>query len=406
MRILYFDQHFSTPAGSIGTHAFDRAKSLIARGHEVTVVCGRYRGAVSGLEGKFIKGERRGIIQGIDVIEIDCADANAMGIAERISMFLAYATHGIRLVFTEKYDLVLASASPLTAAVPGIIARWLRRKKLVIEIRDLWAAQAHAAGINSNPLWRNILRAITWVAYRSAHRLIALSPGVMRGMLRRGAKAKRTAMIPSGSDLSQFATAKRWRPETVADDTLLALYVGAHGVANDLDALLDAAAVLKLRGREDIRILLVGEGKRKPVHTERIRYEGLNNVQCHIPMDQKALAGLMLGADLGLQIMADTHAFYFGTSPDKYADYLAAGLPVLTNYPGQIAKMVTEHACGFVTMPQNPAALADALERAADDRQALKKMCKNAHALAIGEFDRHRLADQFAEWVESAAPSR
>ena len=52
--------------------------------------------------------------------------------------------------------------------------------------------------------------------------------------------------------------------------------------------------------------------------------------------DKEKLSGLMKSADLGLQILANVPAFYYGTSPNKFFDYIAAGLPVLNNYPGRL----------------------------------------------------------------------
>ncbi|XLV72419.1 glycosyltransferase [Ralstonia syzygii subsp. celebesensis] len=120
----------------------------------------------------------------------------------------------------------------------------------------------------------------------------------------------------------------------------------------------------------------------------------------HDPVDKARMAGLLASADLGLQILADVPAFYYGTSPNKFFDYIAAGLPVLNNYPGWLAELITEHGCGFAVPPGDPAALADALEQAADHRDHLAEMGAHAKVLAAGQFDRERLADRFVEWLE------
>ena len=89
---------------------------------------------------------------------------------------------------------------------------------------------------------------------------------------------------------------------------------------------------------------------------------------------KKRLAGLFAGADLGLQVLSNIPAFYFGTSPNKFFDYIAAGLPVLNNYPGWLADIIVKNNCGFSVPPDSPSAFADALELAADDRDALEGM--------------------------------
>ena len=110
----------------------------------------------------------------------------------------------------------------------------------------------------------------------------------------------------------------------------------------------------------------------------------------------------MASTDIGLQILANVPAFYYGTSPNKFFDYIAAGLPVLNNYPGWLADLIEQNACGFAVAADNPAAFADALERAASDRPALKAMGERSYALAAREFNRAVLSDTWISWLESA----
>ena len=118
---------------------------------------------------------------------------------------------------------------------------------------------------------------------------------------------------------------------------MLAIFTGTHGNANGLDSVLNAAAVLKERGRDDIRIALVGQGREKPKLIAEAEERGLDNVLFLDPVPKTKLTRLMAGADLGLQVLRNIPAFYFGTSPNKFFDYISAGLPVLNNYPGWLA---------------------------------------------------------------------
>ena len=118
------------------------------------------------------------------------------------------------------------------------------------------------------------------------------------------------------------------------------------------------------------------------------------------PVPKRELAEYLKGADVGMQLLKNVPAFYYGTSPNKFFDYIATGLPVLNNYPGWIAEIVEENSCGFVVSPDDPAAFADALESAADDRAELIKMGNNARVLAEQKFDRKYLADEFVDWIE------
>lgn len=405
MKVLYFHQHFVTPRGTGGIRSYAMARRLVEGGHLVTMVCGSFAGGHTGLDAPFVGGMRRGTVDGIDVIELDLAYSNNDGFVRRAMTFLKFAMRSVGIAFTETYDVVFATTTPLTAGIPGILARWLRRKRFVFEVRDLWPELPRAMGVIRNPVVLWAMGVLEWASYRSAHRLIGLSPGIVDGIAHRGVPRDRIAMVPNGCDLGIFgAPVDSWRPEQVAPGDLMAVFAGTHGMANGLDAVLDAAAELKRRGRHDIKIVLIGQGKLKPSLEARARRENLDNVVFHAPVNKARLAGLMAATDVGLQVLANVPAFYYGTSPNKFFDYIAAGQPVLNNYPGWLAEMISEHGCGFAVPPADAAAFADALERAANDRDALKSMGHRARALAEGDFDRSLLAAQWLQTLENAAP--
>jgi lipopolysaccharide/colanic/teichoic acid biosynthesis glycosyltransferase len=175
-------------------------------------------------------------------------------------------------------------------------------------------------------------------------------------------------------------------------------------MANGLGAVLNAAAELRRRGRRDIRFVFIGDGKEKPGLVERARTEGLDNCVFMDPIPKTALAQFLCRrANLGLMILSDVPAFYYGTSPNKFFDYLASALPVLVNYPGWMADMVKEEQIGMVVPPQDASAFADALVRLADDRMATAQMGQRARAFAQREFRRTVLAERCVAVMERAA---
>jgi glycosyltransferase involved in cell wall biosynthesis len=403
MKVLYFHQHFVSPHGAGGIRSYAMARKLIERGHQVTMVCGSFSGGNTGLTGSYGKGVRRGTVDGIDVVEFDLAYSNHDGLLKRSWTFIKFALRSVMLALHEPYDLVFATTTPLTAGIPGIVARWVRGKTFVFEVRDLWPELPRAMGVIRNPVVLWAMGVLEWASYRSAHSLVGLSPGIVEGIMHRGVPRERVALVPNGCDLDLFAQdALPWRPEGVFPTDLMAVFAGTHGMANGLDSVLDAAAELKRRGRGDIKLVLIGNGKLKPALQARAAREELDNVVFHDPVNKTKLASLMAATDLGLQVLANVPAFYFGTSPNKFFDYIAAGLPVLNNYPGWLADMINENSCGFTVIPDNAAAFADALEDAAADRNKLKGMGQRGRKLAQDQFDRRLLADRWVDWVTGA----
>jgi len=402
MKVLYFHQYFSSPDGSVGIRSYGMARQLLQRGHLVTVICVSYAGSSTGLSGPFINGQRRGIVDGISVIELDLAYSNTDNFVKRSFTFLKYVIRGVKLAFTEKYDLVFATSTPLTVGIPGILVRWLRRKPFVFEVRDLWPELPKEMGVITNPVILSLMSLLEWVSYKSAHHVIALSPGIADGIKKRGIDPRNISLIPNGCDLDIFGTEpKSWRPELVEDSDLLVLFAGTHGIANGLDRVLDAAKELKSRNNSHIKFLLIGQGKLKSSLMVRAKKDGLNNVIFHEPVSKFRLAGLMRETDVGLQVLANIPAFYYGTSPNKFFDYISAGLPVLNNYPGWLTDMINENNCGFSIRPDDAVAFADALEMAAENKVDLKVMGANSKSLAVRRFDRKVLAENWVDKLEN-----
>ncbi|KJH55881.1 glycosyltransferase family 4 protein [Acinetobacter calcoaceticus] len=403
MKILYFHQHFSTPKGSAGIRSYAMAQSLIRNGHQVTMVCGSFGAGQTGLTQPFNKGMRRGVVDGIDIIEFELPYSNSLSFLKRILIFLSFAFKSIKVALTEQYDVVFATTTPLTAGIPGIFTKWFRRKPFVFEVRDLWPELPKAMGVIKNPIVLWMMSVLEWTSYHSADRLVGLSPGIVDGIIKRGIAPEKVASIPNGCDLDIFASDHQsWRPEGVEEADLMAIFTGTHGLANGLNAVLDVAVELKDRQRTDIKLVLVGDGMQKKALMERAEKLQLDNVVFHDPVNKAKLAGLMASADIGLQILANVPAFYYGTSPNKFFDYISAGLPVLNNYPGWLAELITKERCGFAVPPENPKAFADALEQAADQREQLNQMGKNGQQVAKEQFNRSILSQKFSDWVTGA----
>ena len=397
MKILYFHQHFSTPEGSTGTRSYEFGKALVRAGHNVTIICGSYWIAESGLSGPFIKGMRKGYVEGMKIIELELPYSNAFGFINRTWFFLKYTIAGIRLALSDDYDLLFATSTPLTVGIPGIVAKIFRRKRFIFEVRDLWPELPREMGVITNPV---ILKLMDWlesVTYRSADKCIALAPGIAKGILKKMPE-KQVIIIPNGSD--------DVGPKTYSTDSgnnnIVAVFTGAHGIANGLDAVLDVAGELLKRNENDIEIKFIGDGKLKPELIERAERENLNNCVFVEPMPKQKLFGYLRdNADVGLMILDNIPVFYNGTSPNKFFDYISLGLPVINNYPGWLADMIKDNCCGVALAPGDSVGFADALVLLREDFVIRKKYGQNARKLSENSFSRKLLAEKFVKFLAS-----
>ncbi len=406
MHVAYIHQHFSTTAGATGTRSYEMSRRLIAAGHRVTMICGVNpvtAGSFQKLSGRVTETE----IDGIRVLCVAEPYANKMGFYRRLLAFGRFAREAGRLVSGLDADLVFATSTPLTVGLPGRRGAKRLGVPFVFEVRDLWPELPIAMGIIKNPLLKWYTRRMERGIYHAARRIIALAPGIRDGVCRTGYPAEQVDLVPNGCDEALFKPSGGKRsddPRFGPLSDLRLVFTGAHGLANGLDSVLDAAAELKRRGAGGVRFVFIGEGGQKERLVARSREQGLDGLTTWLPsMPKKELARILPQLDVGMMILRNIPAFYYGTSPNKFFDYIACGMPVLNNYPGWLAGMIAEHQCGKVVPPDDPRQFADAVEWLRDHREALPEMGRRARALAESQFSRDRLGELFVQALERAA---
>lgn len=400
MKVLYLHQYFTLPTQAGGTRSYEMAQQLIKRGHKVTMLCGGDGKVFSGLSATKKKNVYRGMIDGIDVIQISVAYSNNMGLVARAKSFCSFAWQGIKYALKEEYDVLFSTSTPLTAGLPGIIVKLFRRKKFIFEVRDLWPELPKALGM-TNPFWISCMSVLEWLSYHLADGCVGLSPGICEGIKKRSQKNKPIAMVPNGCDLDIFKPSlnEPLKLEGIGINDKVAIFTGAHGIANGLDAVLDMAKLVKEKGRNDIKIAFLGNGKMKQHLQDRVKTEAIDNCLFYDPIPKMQLAKILASATVGLMVLKNVPAFYYGTSPNKFFDYIASGLPIINNYPGWLAGMIRENKCGVVVEPDNAQAFADALVEMVD-YAPLEEYSQNARSLAEKEFDRSLLGEKFVKFFE------
>ena len=407
MRVTYLHQYFATPDGSTGTRSYELARRLVARGHDVTVITSNAQ-LPDMADARSVV---RTSVDGIRLVVIPVAYANEMGFRARLGAFVRFALRASLEAARVPADVVLASSTPLTIALPGIVARVVRRAPMVFEVRDLWPEMPIAVGALSNPAAIAVARAVEWLAYHAAAHVIALSPGMADGVAARGIARSRISMIPNACDRASFEV-----PASAGDGVRtglglapgapLIVYAGALGAVNGVEWLADVAAELRpLRG--DARFVVVGRGAGRDALLQRARSRGVldETLTVLLPMPKREIPALLAAATVVTSVFRPVPEME-SNSANKFFDALAAGRPVAINYGGWHRTLLTESGAGIVLPEADPAAAAGLLAALIGDEAALAHCREAAHVLARDRFDRDLLAEEFAAVLERVATVR
>lgn len=403
MRIVYLHQYFSTRKMVGGTRSYEMARRLIQRGHEVHVITSE-RETAGGDAGWRVTDE-----DGIRVHWLPVPYANSMGFVARLRAFAKFALGAMGRAASLRGDVVFATSTPLTIAIPGIYAAWRARAPLVFEVRDLWPDAPIQMGVLRS---RFLIAAARWLerlAYRRSASLIALTPGMKAGIIAQGIAPEKITVVPNSSDLDLFSPdidGSEFRAKLGLGRRFALVYFGTMGPANGLDFVLDAAAVLKRRKVDDIVFVLHGDGRERPRLEACVAAEGLDNIVFSKPIPEKAaVAKLAAAADVCMTIYKNLPVLHT-CSPNKMFDGMAAGKPLLTNMPGWLQGLVEGEGAGVFVRPDEPEDFADKAIWLRDHPERLREMARNSHRLAREMFARDLLADRLCGVIERAGTAR
>lgn len=429
MHILLIHQVFVRPQDPGGTRHYDFARILIEKGHRVTVLAGTR----SYLSGEMLPVERREEpVPGLRIIRcgvigeprrsksvgaapspngrtrLPRSGQRTNGFAWRTLGYFSFVFSSLwRGLRTRDVDVVWGTTPPLFQAWTAWLLARLKRRPWLLEVRDLWPDFAVEVGALRNPALISLSRWLERFLYRHADRIVVNSPGFTSHIVSVADTTAEITFIPSGVDVQWIVPPN----EGSAPDSMLrephglqgkfiALYSGAHGMANDLSQVLDAAQDL----REDPRIviILIGDGAEKATLQKQASTRGLANLLFLPPVEKAHMPELLHEADCGIAVLRAIPMFTT-TYPNKVFDYMAAGLPVVLAIDGEIRKVVDAADAGIFAQPGDGQQIGHAIRRLADDPSKAREMGRNGRTIIQEGFDRSKFAAEMLDLFLSLA---
>ena len=268
MRILFLCQYFPPEPGAPAARTYEHARAWARQGHEVTVVCGlpHYPEGVvpAAYRGHFLYKEE---VDGIRVLRCWLfATANRGALRRSLSFATFLFTAVLAAVFRGgRCDVVAATSPQLLCGLAGWIAAVLKRRPFVLEVRDLWPKQIVDLGVITNPVLVWPLYRLEHFLYNRARLIVTVAQGAADDLVARGVPDEKVFVIPNGVDLSVFRPSDRMnevREQHAWGGRFVALYIGAHGLSQGLEVVIEAAE--RLRDRRDILFAFVAPGRARP----------------------------------------------------------------------------------------------------------------------------------------------
>ena len=359
VNILYIDHYAGGPVWGMEYRPFYLGREWARLGHRVTIVAASYahvRTRQPDVKGRYSLGR----VDGVDYVwcQTPTYEGNGVGRVVNIAVFLSRLREW-RYWLDHRPDVVIASS---TYPVDFMPARALAKRfgaTLVWEVHDLWPLSPIELGGMSR--WHPF---ILWMqrsenaACRHADIVVSMLPHADVHLMEHGMSQSKFVYIPNGVDPDEWSGSQRDElprshagvlQEAKEKGELLVGYAGAHGVANGLDTLLDAASLAR---EMPIRWVLVGGGAQKGWLQQRVRAEGLERVSFLDGVPRSAIPALLEAMDVLYIGLRSESVYRYGVSPNKLMDYMMAGRPIVCaieagNDP------VGEVGCGVTIRPND-----------------------------------------------------
>ncbi|PKQ29345.1 MAG: glycosyltransferase WbuB [Actinobacteria bacterium HGW-Actinobacteria-10] len=397
MRIAYLHQYFRTPEMGGGTRSFEMGKRLAARGHVIHMItadCAPKPGAPKW---------RVEQIGGMTIHWTPVRYENKMRLPARMVAFLLFAVRAASRTASIAPDVIFATSTPLTIAIPAIMAKRRTGAPMVLEVRDLWPDVPIALNALRDPISRAMARWLEMIAYRSSARIVALAPGMRDDIIAKRIPAERLTVIPNGADLDIFGPDVT-RTEKLRESTPwlgsrpMVLYAGTIGIVNSVDYLVQVAAATWPLDSE-IRFVVAGTGREEQRVRDLAARLGVldRNFFMLGEMSKSLVAEWLSAATMSIALLTGPRIVWKDAVSNKFFDALAAGCPVANNFDGYSSQVACEAGAGIIIDANDQAVAAAQLVRHLRDEDWLTSAGAASLALGRGQFSRDRLAGELEE---------
>jgi colanic acid biosynthesis glycosyl transferase WcaI len=316
----------------------------------------------------------------------------------------------LALLLSERPDVVVLESHPVLATGMALAVCAARRINVINYIKDIYPEAATAAAVipKGSLIESALARLDRWNCAHAVRNVVISGRAATFLSRERRLPASRFAVVPDWLDLASIAPTEggpAWRDEVgIGRDEFVCMFAGTMGLVSRVDVLLDVAE--RLRSDSGIRLVCVGQGVLKPKMEKEVARRGLKNLTLLPFQPRERVCDAQSAAD----VMLLTASAQMGATsvPSKLITYLAVGKPVIcaAASDSDAASLVGDGGLGVVVPPENPAALAEAIQAmAAKDRAAISEMGQRSRAVALERYSLQSAVASFERLFAELEPS-
>ena len=397
MHVLFLTDNFPPEVNAPASRTFEHCREWVkAPDCEVTVItCAPNfpKGQVfEGYKNKLFQIE---IVEGIRVVRVWSFIASNEGTVKRILDYVSFMVMAtVASCFVRKVDVIVATSPQFFTACAGYFVSILKRSPWVFELRDIWPESIKAVGAMKESVFIQLLERLELFLYQKANRIVSVTNAFKVSLGERGIDNQKIDVITNGVDTSRFSPLPKDQElldKMGLDGKFIAGYIGTHGLAHGLDAILDAAHAEQVsRPDSNLRFLMLGDGAEKVRLKARASELGLSNVTFVDSVSKAEVVRYWSLLDVSIVHLKKTPLFE-AVIPSKIFECMGMGIPIAHGVSGESAAIVEASGAGMTFQPESSERLLDVLHQFASEPELYDTMSKSGQESAQ-TFDRSILA--------------
>lgn len=408
-RILFMTHYFPPEGNAPASRVHEMCKRWVREGHDVTVItC-----APNHPTGRVYTGHRnwpikQEFVDGIRVFRVWTFLAANKGKVRRALSFLSYMITSMLLaLYLRRPDVLIATSPQFFCGWSGVMVSALKRIPFILEVRDIWpeSIQVVGAARRKLPMW--LLERMEKQMYASAFRIVTVGEGYKEKLIERGVSSSKIEIVTNGVDREVFQETtdpKVVRKQYRLNGHFVCAYVGTVGMASGLKVVLRAAKLLKEKNRDDIRLMIVGDGAIREELERMAVQQQLHNVIFTGRIDRQQVPPLLHAVDACLVHLRKKELFE-SVLPSKIFEAAAMSRPILLGVKGHAARLVESAGAGICFEPENEQELVAAIEKLSADRELGRRLGQSGNEYVHQHFDRDKLAGEYFQIIRNAIDS-
>jgi glycosyltransferase involved in cell wall biosynthesis len=401
MRILFLTDNFPPEVNAPANRTYEHCREWVKEGVEVTVVTcvpNFPKGKVyDGYKNKLFQKE---IIDGIKVIRVWSYITANEGFVKRILDYLSYGIMAFFVGLFIKTDLIVATSPQFFTAASGSVLAFFKRKKWVMEVRDLWPESIIAVGA----MKRNaVIRFFEWWErrlYMSSDHIIVVTDAFKDKISNRGIDIDKISVIKNGANLDLFKESDKSLyliKKHQLEKKFIVAYIGTHGMAHGLYFILESIVSIQITN-PNILFLFIGDGAEKNNLLEKAQKLNLTNVLFLDSVGKKEVVDYLNLMDAALVNLKSSDTF-LTVIPSKIFEAAAVGKPILLGLKGETQKIIEDYQAGLCFIPENRESFIHAVLEISSNETEYLRYKKGCEKLAK-DFDRKLIAKRYLQILE------